>query len=47
MLATVAYSLIPIYYPDRVGECVAYFELAIGFGQGIGANIGIFLKSIF
>jgi Na+/melibiose symporter-like transporter len=43
----VAYGLIPIYYPDRVGECVAYFELAIGFGQGIGANIGILLKNLF
>lgn len=32
MIATVAYGLIPILFPTRVGECVAYFELAIGFG---------------
>lgn len=44
-IATVAYGMIPIYFPARIGVIVAYFELAIGLGQGIGANVGIGLKN--
>jgi hypothetical protein len=38
--------LIPILFPKRVGECVAYFELAVGFGQSVGANSAYLIKSI-
>ena len=34
------------YFPARIGVIVAYFELAIGLGQGIGANVGIWLKNL-
>jgi len=38
--------LIPILFPKRVGECVAYFELAVGFGQSVGASTAYIIKSL-
>ena len=28
----VCYGSIPLYYPERMGECIAYLEFAVGLG---------------
>jgi hypothetical protein len=39
--------MIPIYFPDNIGECIGYFELAVGLGNTIGSNVGYILFLIF
>ena len=43
-IGIVVYGYVPILFPNRIGEVVAYFELAVGFGQSIGANLGAIIK---
>ena len=39
--------MIPVHFPDNIGECIGYFELAVGLGNSLGANVGYIIFLIF